>query len=431
MPRNFSIDIMVTSGLKSSSRLLSALVSDHFTSSFSALVLSRPFEDEEIEEEFAGISSTAPTGLYEESPVLCTSAYHLLKSLVTLAGLVRTFTPISYKIFIYMTHLVDLFIYVVYFRFVLRQDKDRLLQSIDFETPGIIALEKAYDLHEFQSAFQSLRVAVVRTKDILDSRADAKSWLRDESSVPSSPSVSESVIAINSCKLVLETLTALQSCIQEALPEECQEFLGKYYVEGSAALRELDALVSRAVSYKLNKGEWLVKTISEKPWDGHSSQASAYVNIILQYLEDVKERLASSPLPEKLKSEVMTHSITHCVEQMMEGFSKVRVCSLSGRQQMITDLKCFHSAVGVYLLPLPDIAEQLEYLQAWSGPGAKALEWALAHPKLPLRHHRALLETNKDLQNQPSAARKSLLDRLEVLSTQLEYRKILRESLEQ
>ena len=423
VPRNFDIDKMVQSGLKAHKQLLSALVSGHFASSFSALVLSRPF-DEDLEEDVA-LSTTAPTGLYEESPVLCTSAYQLLKSVVAMAGFTRTFTPISFDLFIAMTRIVDLFLYIVYSRFVLKTDRDRLTQHVDSDTPGLAALEKAYDLQLFQSDCQSLQSCVVRIKDFLDSKLGAKSWIFDE--LATSPSVTESVIAINSCKLIISTLKSLKEPIAEALQVDCRDFLEKYYSDTVSAIEELDTLVIKAVSYKLNKGEWLVKTISEKPWDSHTSSASSYVDISLQYIEDVKERLASSPLPEKLKNEVLASSVRHCSEQMMEGFSKVRVCSAAGRQQMVTDIREFAGAVELYGVRLERLSEQLEYLQVWGQSVPQVLEWCLNHQKLPFRQLRGLLETNKDLQNQPSASRSATLSKLEVSSKQSEFRRYLKE----
>ena len=404
---------MVQSGLKAHKQLLSALVSGHFASSFSALVLSRPFDDEP--EDDVALSTTASTGLYEESPVLCTSAYQLLKSLVTTAGFTRTFTPISFDLFIAMTRIVDLFLYVVFARFVLKTDRDRLTQHVDMDSPGLAALEKAYDLHLFQSECQALGTCVVRIKDFLDSKLGTKSWIFDE--LTTSPSATESVIAINSCKLVLSTLESLKQPITEAQQAEYQDYLEKYYSDTIAAIKELSTLVEKSVSYKLNKGEWLVKTISEKPWDSHSPSASSYVDITLQYIEDVKERLASSPLPAKLKSEVLGSSVKHCSEQMMEGFARVRVCSVAGRQQMGTDVKEFAGAVELYGVRLDRLGEQLEYLQVWTQTAPQVLDWCLSHPKLPFRQLRGLLETNKDLQNQPSASRSATLLRFEVSPT--------------
>lgn len=414
---------MVQTGLKAHKSLLSALVSGHFASSFSALVLGRPFDDDP--EEDVPLSTTASTGLYEESPVLCTSAYQLLKSLVTSAGFTRTFTPISFDLFISMTRVVDLFLYVVFSRFVLKTDRDRLTQHVEADSPGLAALEKAYDLHLFQRECVALGTCVVRIKDFLDSKLGPKSWVFDE--LTTSPSVTESVIAINSCKLVIATLSSLKQPVMEAQQVEYRDYLEKYYSDTLAAIEELDTLVVKAVSYKLNKGEWLVKTISEKPWDSHSSSASSYVDITLQYIEDVKERLASSPLPAKLKSEVLASSVRHCSDQMMEGFARVRVCSAAGRLQMATDVREFAGAVELYGVQLDRLGEQLEYLQVWTQTAPQVLDWCLSHPKLPFRQLRGLLETNKDLQNQPSASRSATLSKFEVSATQSEFRRYLKE----
>lgn len=425
VPRNFDIEKIVHSGLKSHKKLLSALVSGHFASSFSALVLSRPFEEDDTEED-TPLTLTASTGLYEESPVLCTSAYQLLKSLVSLSGFTRTFTPISFDIFLSITRLIDLFVYVIYSRFVLKSDRDRLNQHIEYENPGLPSLEKAYDLHLFHTDFHSIRINIIRIKDLLDSKISPKSWVFEEAK--NSPSVTESVIAINSCKLVVTTMEFLKEGVTEALQPDCRDFMEKYYVEMMNSVKELDMLVAKAVSYKLNKGEWLVKTISEKPWDSHTGAPSSYVDIILQYIEDVRERLASSPLPAKLKFEVLNNSVQHCSDQMVEGFSKVRVSSIAGRQQMMTDLREFASAVELYGVKLEGVGEQLEYLQVWNQPAGQVLEWCLQHPKIPLRQLRGLLETNKDLQNQPTASRSTILGRFEVTSNQIEFRRYLKES---
>jgi hypothetical protein len=413
---------MTTSLLNSSGPHLKALLlhNHQYSVSLSSLALHDPFTPTDEAEE-----SPLSRAESEQSPVLCTSALRLMKTVGVYVALSKAFTPVSFDIFAEVINLIEFFVtprqvYSVYALFTTEGSRHMLFTELSTAKTSE-QLETQYDTYLLQHKFANLKLSAVRIKDCLDSiRADDKlSTAPLRRSLSSTNAnlylLSERLVALESCRHVRGVVAQAHEFLSQVISEEQVTYMDYFLAQTQASIEELDQFITETEMPRLVRLEMVLGQISSIRWNEASEDSNNYIDRVLHVFDDLKHRLralAGGSLPRSLQGKVLREAFAFTCNQLIECFAKVKRCSTAGRRQMEVDLLAFRDALSE-VGELPSIEAHLEYLQVWRESPEAILEFMLRRSELPLRLHRLLLATAPQLMPMNVAKRSQMLGRLE------------------
>ena len=436
IPSDFSISGMVGKILSYSGHILKSLTTQYeeFSSKFSSLALGNPFEKEDnsIFTEPNGFS--IPKSETSELPVLCVTAEQVIKIICNYLQLMRSFTPISFQILINITQLVDYYvsfiqIFFIYSHFTPDTCKEMIVTDYSSDLNGE-ELEQSYDIFLFQSKFhtekyKNLIHSVVRIRDFLHNSSYKYTDsiyplpVADKKATSSFDSVSDSVIALESVKHVIEVVTLAEDYIKEIVPD-----MTLYYDFKDKSLKFMADLADfldevrlpKALSVTIIQIDWLNNSVNTAKWDEKSDEPHNFVDRLRDSLIDLQKRLESTgggKLSGYSQSRLLKKSLQVMVEHLIDAFSKVKKCNSLGKQQMKIDLRGLESISSSLFGEQLNLSAYYEYLEIWKRSPDEIESWILSHIELPLKIHRALLLTAPEVNSMSKSNRAALQSRIE------------------
>lgn len=282
-------------------------------------------------------------------------------------------------------------------------------------------LEAQYDTYLFQRKFTCLKQSAVLIKNFLDSRrADQRLSLAPLKRQLNSTNanlycLAERLIALDSCRHIWSVVAQAQDFLGQVIPEEQMHFVSNFLAQTKSCIEELDSFITEVQLPKLVRLELVIGQINSLPWVDLGESSSNYVDRLFHVIDDLKQRLntiGGGSLPVSLQRKVLRSAFVFTCEQLVECYSKAKKSSLAVRQQMQIDLIAFRDTL-VEEPNLPSLDGYLEYLQIWKEGPDQILEFMLRRSELPLRLHRALVNTAPQMTPLGGAKRSHLIAKVE------------------
>eukprot|EP01028_Stygiella_incarcerata_P001360 TRINITY_DN12340_c0_g1_i1.p1 TRINITY_DN12340_c0_g1~~TRINITY_DN12340_c0_g1_i1.p1 ORF type:complete len:1033 (+),score=247.66 TRINITY_DN12340_c0_g1_i1:222-3101(+) len=324
-------------------------------------------------------------------PVLTSAGLNIVKNIGKYLQIMGILTPVSYEVF---SGITDLFMYCIYMTFALFGDVDR--GSSD-PAPYAPELDRSLDRH-LSSSFARVkeRLHDIKPDLVLDARRMmGYGMLRGGMS-----GLTEKVVAMESNEFVLNV-------IRESVPDILRLVPKVHHTQVESTMENMKSLIdeTRRVVYERHFGRILrtdhyIQLIGNTKWDTReiSQHYSGYVAVIHRDLVDLSARItqsdvasASTEAPQALW-EVITFIV---MRTLLEGFSRVKKCSMEGRAQMSLDLKTLQSEMEdlTHQRPLPHVSLVDTYIKSFYLPESDILSFCRDHPEYSVPQLVSLVNT--------------------------------------
>lgn len=324
------------------------------------------------------------------------SGMNILKLLHTYIELTSVLSSLSFHVFHYLTQIIDFYVshsqvFEIFHFFSSPESVQQLFQEIPpLETaksrPG-----QFYSLYLFQSKYQSILNKVVRVKDIIDTlTGDLGSQIKSfHSQSRPAYSLTKAIIALESYKNLVSALEPLKN-LQTALnPEE--------FCRVESFLRDNQDLCSVFPCFILEplikrnlELSWVKPFICSSKWEGNASGNSGFVIKLLKYLKEFAVIVNDNKIvPSNFKGQVWSLVVDLCIDEIVDGFSMVSLCSVEGRKQMKKDLKYFCRKLKKYVKKKP--IQEIEFIEVWNHDLDEVVDWILENFEISLDRQLRLL----------------------------------------
>lgn len=161
--------------------------------------------------------------------------------------------------------------------------------------------------------------------------------------------------------------------------------------------------------------------IEKTKWDTKElgAENSPYVDILLREYDTFAKRLARvkemGTAPPKIQNVIWDQALLVTMEQLVDGYAKIKKCTNEGRAIMSLDLRTFQSSVQKIcpIKPIPHIAYVEGYIKAfYISTESDFLNWCKDHTEYPLKYLLSLANIGIGT-TMKKAARTTLLQHIE------------------
>jgi len=149
--------------------------------------------------------------------------------------------------------------------------------------------------------------------------------------------------------------------------------------------------------YKITAGkaintEEMIKMISNANWEPKEIglEYSQYVEFLMKEFQTFSRRLnkESKQLPQKVKNVFWEATIIHVMEQLVEGYSRVKKCNQEGRVLMALDLQNIQTLLEklANIRPVPHVGYVEAFIKAFYLTTEETIfQWCKEHPEYTLK----------------------------------------------
>eukprot|EP01133_Synstelium_polycarpum_P000387 gene387-454_t len=218
------------------------------------------------------------------------------------------------------------------------------------------------------------------------------------------------VLAIESLSAVVEAMRSAKPVFQAILPSNQADAIKDFYASVVDVVPDLQRhLLKSAVSAifsHVHGPAFFSNTIASAKWDlkTMSTAKTPYVDVITGSIRDFLTRLEACATKTEfingpVKLRIIEMSLEYLVQQIVDGYSRVKKCSNEGRATMMQDLMSIKTGVESLRVKIPNISYAEHYLKGYYQFGALSeadiLEWAKVHDEYPMQHIIALIQLAK------------------------------------
>eukprot|EP01116_Phalansterium_solitarium_P025632 TRINITY_DN9902_c0_g2_i1.p1 TRINITY_DN9902_c0_g2~~TRINITY_DN9902_c0_g2_i1.p1 ORF type:complete len:1117 (+),score=551.47 TRINITY_DN9902_c0_g2_i1:130-3480(+) len=196
------------------------------------------------------------------------------------------------------------------------------------------------------------------------------------------------VVAVESLTFVHSVLSAVRPHLQALLPRARDRQLREFYAQSVDIVPELSAYMYKTLAVKLIGAscDGLVGIVERVKWDIKElgTDGSAYVDRLLADFRNLAKRLAALArhVPGRVRDLLWQAAITHAMQLLVEGYSRVKKCTNEGRAIMSLDLNNLRTALeqlSKLRPPLPGVKHVEAYIKAYYLAEVDILPWCHEH----------------------------------------------------
>ncbi|ELR18216.1 uncharacterized protein ACA1_369590 [Acanthamoeba castellanii str. Neff] len=343
----------------------------------------------------------------EEGPVMASSGLRFLQYIGKYLQLMFLLRPISFEIFVGVTHLFQYYVYTVYSFFGKeKEDPDAtgnngIVSTMSMVAAGVMAAtggDAAQEvvvvprhLHPYLAACLSR----IRAQLIHEASQEKRKFAIDEAhlsggvdtSDANAAALAERVVAAETLSFMYSALIAVKNRLQSQLPKAREQYCVKFYEQTVEMLPHLQTGIYKCAATHMLRYEGFPTKIASCKWDikdlgmDHNSYVDPMVKEFQRFkaqLEGVRKR---GGLPGGTYNAMLQAACGHVVDVLIDGFSRVRKCSFEGRGLMKLDFQTLQSSLKkmLALKAIPE-AERLDaFISAFYEPEAGLPQWFRTH----------------------------------------------------
>ncbi|KAF2077128.1 hypothetical protein CYY_001575 [Polysphondylium violaceum] len=226
------------------------------------------------------------------------------------------------------------------------------------------------------------------------------------------------MVAIESLAFISQALIVCKSVFDAILPANQTDNINDFYKNVIDIIPDLQkhlikCVISAFFTYQAGP-QFFSYTISNLKWDfktmatTKSSYVEAFSKEFQQFIKKLDECIQKSTqvyvtpvINRPLRNKIVSLSFEYFIQQLVDGYSKIKKCTNEGRATMIQDLMSIQNSLekisGGIKIPNVSYAENFikafYQLTAFSEPDI--LEWAKEHDEYPIRYVIGLLQLAK------------------------------------
>jgi len=213
--------------------------------------------------------------------------------------------------------------------------------------------------------------------------------------------LNQRTVAVESLLFVAEALAAAKPILLALLPPTATDLLTNFYNDEVGVSGELRTHIYKTITSAFLSTEATVNAIANARWEMTTVpvMSSAYVDQLLKEFTQFGQRLDRAVvLPPKVRGAVWDAAIMRAMEQLVEGYSRIKKCTNEGRAILLQDLKAIQTGIEKMLNTPPKNSTILyaeNYIKAYYLPlDNDIVDFSKDHPEYSLRHVVALVNVN-------------------------------------
>ncbi|EFA81850.1 hypothetical protein PPL_05082 [Heterostelium album PN500] len=219
------------------------------------------------------------------------------------------------------------------------------------------------------------------------------------------------ILAIESLSFVVSALNDSRPVFEGLLPGKYIDQIKSFYDNVVKIIPDLQRhLIKSSVSaiFSHQSGSfYFSKTIADQKWDvktttvGKTPYIEAFLKefqLFFKQLDDAVQK--SGFITTSLKNRIIDVSFEYLVQQLVDGYSRIKKCSNEGRAVMIQDLMNLQAGLEkLSKTKIPNIAYAEHYIKGYYHLSVlqdkEIMEWATEHDEYPIKHIINLLQLAK------------------------------------
>ena len=216
----------------------------------------------------------------------------------------------------------------------------------------------------------------------------------------------EMTVAISSLSHISNEILSSKSCLQSLAPDVLSEHLETFFNRTIMAVDDLKEHIYHRIAGLLLSLGWVPEQIEKCKWDikDVGMQHSEWVDKIVGQFHQFHLKLGAIGVKGSAIDEFWQYAVSSANESILEGFSRVKKCTIEGRAAMSLDLQMFSAGVKKFAPKdfAPDVRLVDGYIKAFYVPESDLLHWAMTHREYKKEQIASLVTCIFDA-NKPSA----------------------------
>ena len=216
----------------------------------------------------------------------------------------------------------------------------------------------------------------------------------------------EGSVAMSSLRHIASESLSIRTKLQELAPEVFSAQIDSFFQRTVMAVGDLSEHICHRVASLLLSLAWVPEQIEKCKWDikDVGMQHSRWVDLAVRQFHQFSVKLDAIGIRGQEAKDFWRFGVSAANESMLEGFSRVKKCSIEGRAAMSLDLQMFAS--GLKKLAPQGFQVDLRlvdgYVKAFYVPESDLLHWAMTHREYKPSHVSRLVTCIFEA-NKPSA----------------------------
>eukprot|EP01114_Cavostelium_apophysatum_P008475 TRINITY_DN2099_c0_g1_i1.p1 TRINITY_DN2099_c0_g1~~TRINITY_DN2099_c0_g1_i1.p1 ORF type:complete len:934 (-),score=252.92 TRINITY_DN2099_c0_g1_i1:24-2825(-) len=343
-----------------------------------------------------------------EGYLLTTTTINVIRFITKYLQMMKILQPIAFEIFIGITQLFEYYMFGVYYLFA-RGDEE----NANIPPRLRLSLAKMYRTFfpnpETQQAQDATGIRMRMPKLQLN--------LNDPNTAFG---LYNRMIAIESLDFLESAMQAIKPHLQSLLPKANEKNVTDFYVQDVDIIKELVKFSKKNVIQRFLLWDEIMNSIANLRWDTGSSkvESSPYVTRLINDFSvlqrDKRVTSVMRNFPQKVQNNFWDLTITYAMESLVEGYSRVKKCSVEGRAQMQLDLKYLQQGLEKVTAtrPIPGGQYVENYIKAYFQTEMDILPWCKDHKEYALRHWLSIVNQGVGV-NMKKPAKQELIAQLE------------------
>eukprot|EP00004_Rigifila_ramosa_P027972 TRINITY_DN931_c1_g1_i1.p1 TRINITY_DN931_c1_g1~~TRINITY_DN931_c1_g1_i1.p1 ORF type:complete len:1005 (+),score=270.38 TRINITY_DN931_c1_g1_i1:328-3015(+) len=361
-----------------------------------------------IQEDGAAQQTSGKSSAEEEGACLTASAHNVVKQIGRYCHMLEILPSISDKIMSGLSQTVSLYVYAVYSLFgstkygmvyqeleLMSPQLKHILEKLRMLLPGkVLDFEKAQQAQHHreglfgkdpgagQTSEEGIRPLTLQT--MLNLRATGNLY-----------GLCERVAAAESLVFVLSGLNEVCEKVKTILQNK-KTLMESLHHQISEAVPLLRNFIYRNMIAILMHAETHIPAIVNCKWNESAGKGNAYVGLLVTEFSNFSTRMRSTDIPPSVKTQLDILAVTHILDIVLEGFSRVKKCPQTGRSMMLLDLQMLEEAFKklIRVRPIPRVDYVQQFIKGGYEPTEDAFfEWIRAHPEYSRKHVQGLAQS--------------------------------------
>ncbi|XP_041367289.1 syndetin-like [Gigantopelta aegis] len=331
----------------------------------------------------------------KHAPFITNTTLNVLRVVGKYLQMMTVLKPVAFDVINYMSQLFDYILYTVHAFFgtdtSVSSDKsvnNRLSATLQRIRDNMIASSPESGSMVTEMTEHRDRVPPATMSPIVDLHSPNRLF-----------GLAERVVATESLVYLAEQLEFLQPFLESMIPPTKKAFLQQFYSQTVNMAVELRKPIYKAVAAQAIDYSFILHQMSNVRWDVKEimSQHNPYIDTLLNYMVDFKNKLAEVdkhvPLPKAVLSLLWEHCVRLANKTFVDGYSNARKCSNEGRALMQLDFQQFITRLDrmIDLKPIPDRDFVEMYIKAYYLPESQLESWIQDHKEYSSKQLLALI----------------------------------------
>jgi len=278
-------------------------------------------------------------------PVVASVTLKVIKHIGNYFQMIQVLQPIANDVFTGLQQIFEFYMYTIYSFFGIYSAEDN-------SAPAGVSVELNYKLRptiiRLLDEFGKPRHLV--DKELTDELSKQPQLVYDATRMQCAVELSEStlhalserIVGAESLIFLTDAFTYLKEKIKTILPKTDSLSVSEFYARTVDMVPELRTYIYKSLALQLINFEPYLQIIANTKWDLKNvvDENNAYIDQMLEEFRKFGKKLKNVDIlktnPE-LENIVWEHLIFYCMEQVIEGLSRVKKCNSEGRTLMKLD----------------------------------------------------------------------------------------------